>query len=88
MLEEESMDHITLIVHDITGCTYDVEAPLDITAEELIVGLHKGLNHYGQVPKAIRSENPTSFLIGDRLLSSYGLRDGSNLYFYGEEDRL
>ena len=76
------MQRITIVVNDITGCTYDIETPIDISAQELISGLHKGLNHAGSLPKAIRSENPLAFLYGDRLLSDYGLRDGTTIYFY------
>lgn len=80
------MNSVTLIVHDITGCVYDIETPLNITAKELIQGLHEGLKHTGKCPRAIRSDNPIAFLTGDRLLSSYRLRDGSNLYFYDGDD--
>ena len=79
------MERITIIVHDITGCDYDIETPLDITARELIRGLHDGLGHSGPCPKAMRCENPVAFLTGDRLLSSYALREGSRLYFYEGE---
>ena len=81
------MEHITLIVHDITGRVYDIEAPLDISARELITGLHTGLKHFGDCPRAMRAENPVAFLTGDCLLSQYGLRDGTNLYFYDGDDR-
>ena len=80
------MERVTVIVHDITGCTYDIEVPLDISAQDLIKGLHQGLNHSDTIPKAIRAENPVACLTGDCILSEYGLRDGSNLYFYeGDE---
>ena len=82
------MERVTLIVHDITGCTYDIEVPLDISPRELIKGLHIGLNHAGMAPLAIRAENPIAYLTGDSSLSEYGLRDGSNLYFYeGDEQK-
>lgn len=79
------MERITIIVHDITGCAYDVEVPLDITASELIFGLHTGLNHAGECPAALRCENPTAFLTGEKTLSLFGLRDGSNIYYYGDD---
>ena len=81
------MDRITVIVHDFDGKTRDIEAPLDISARELIRGLHSALNHTGPCPAALRCENPVVFLTGDRLLSTYGLRNGSNLYFFGDETR-
>ena len=80
------MDRITVIVNDITGCVYDIEVPVDISAKELIAGLHKGLDHPGSCPKAMRSENPVAFLTGERLLHEYGLRDGSVLHFYEEDE--
>lgn len=82
------MDKVTVVVHDITGQVYDMEIPLDITAADLIAGLHAGLKHPGPCPASMRSDNPIAFLTGDRLLSGYGLRDGSNLYFYDGEGRV
>ena len=79
---DNAMERITGIVHDYTGCEYDIETPTDITAHELIHGLHEGLGHSGPCPEAMRCENPVAFLAGDRLLSEYSLRDGSRLFFY------
>ena len=79
------MERITVIVHDGTDKVYDIEVPLDISARELIVALHSALHHAGACPAAIRCENPIAFLAGDRLLGQFNLRDGSNIYFYGEE---
>ena len=78
------MEKVTIIVHDITGCVYDIEVSLDITARELIKGLHIGLQHAGSCPEAIRCENPVAFITGDNLLSHYRLRNGSKIYFYEE----
>ena len=79
------MARVTVIVHDITGRVYDIETPLDIPASDFIKGLHVGLNHAGEPPRALRSENPTAFLTGEALLSMFGLREGSDIYFYGDD---
>ena len=79
------MTRVTVIVHDITGRVYDIETPLDIPASDFIKGLHIGLKHAGECPRALRSENPTAFLTGDVPLSSFGLRDGSDIYFFGDD---
>ena len=59
----------------------DIEVPLDITAYELFVALNKAfdLNYEVSVKEDcfLCSESPISFLIGDNLLSDYGLRDGT-----------
>lgn len=76
------MKKITVVVHDSTGCIFDIQIPLDITADELIAGLHSGLHHPGEFPCAIRSENPIAYLTGDRPLELYDLRNGTELFFY------
>ena len=59
----------------------DVEIPLDISANELIIGLNEGL-HLGYNTADLsqcnlKTENPVAFLSGNKLLKEYGLHNGT-----------
>lgn len=60
---------------------YDIEVPLNITAYDLFVALNEAfkLNYNIDVKEAcyLCTESPITFLVGDRLLSDYGLRNGT-----------
>lgn len=60
---------------------YDIEVPLDITAYELFLALNEAfkLNYNIDTKEAcyLCTESPIAFLVGDRLLSDYGLRNGT-----------
>lgn len=59
----------------------DLEIPLDITTRELIVGLNEafglGIDTSDIKQCYLKAENPIALLRGNRLLSEYGLRNGS-----------
>ena len=59
----------------------DIEIPLDITANELVIALNKaydfGIDTDDLSQCFLRSENPVAFLKGNKLLSEYGLRNGT-----------
>jgi len=59
----------------------DIEVPLDISANELIIGLSEGLslgyNTYDLSQCYLITENPVAFLSGNKLLSEYGLHNGT-----------
>lgn len=63
----------------------DMEIPLDISANELIYGLNKGLNlgiDMSNVSECYMcTEDPRTLLRGDRLLESFGLRNGTIIHF-------
>lgn len=65
----------------------DIEVPLNITANELIYGLNKGLNlgiNIDDVSQCyLCTENPIALLRGDELLEKYGLRNGTIIRFQG-----
>lgn len=71
-----------------TGETFDIEVPIKITANELIVslneGLHLGMNLRDATKSFLRAENPIALLKGEALLDEYGLHDGSIIWFEKE----
>lgn len=63
----------------------DLEIPLDITANELVLALNAAYcldidtsdikNCY------LKAENPIALLKGNKTLADYGLRNGSDIYY-------
>lgn len=75
-------DRIVAVLHwHKKGCKMDIDIPLDITANELIVGLNDGLKlgmDISDLSKChLKTENPIAFLKGNKLLKEYGLRNGT-----------
>jgi len=64
----------------------DIEIPLDITANDLIIGLNDAYNleiDLSDIRQCYLScENPVALLKGKRLLGEYGIRDGSLITYY------
>lgn len=60
---------------------HDIEVPLDITANELIMALNTayqlGINFEGGERPYLKTENPIAFLQGDTLLREYRIRNGT-----------
>ncbi len=65
--------------------TVDIEVPLNITARELVIGLNQaydlGLDTSDAKVCYLKAENPIALLRGNKLISEYGLHDGSIIYF-------
>lgn len=76
------MSKVIIIVYKPNGEAYDVEVPLEISADQLIMALHQGLRLGGGRPRAVHTTNPIAYLCGERSLASFGLRDGTSLFFY------
>ena len=59
----------------------DVEVPVHITANELIIGLNEayrlGIDTNDVLKSFLRAENPIVLLRGNRTLAECGLRNGS-----------
>lgn len=75
-------DRIVAVLHlHKQGYKMDLDIPLDITANELIVGLNDGLKlgmDTRDLSKChLKTENPIAFLKGNKLLREYGLRNGT-----------
>ncbi len=65
--------------------TTDVEVPLGITANELVIALNTAyeLNIDTSDVKNcyLKMENPIALLKGNKLLSEFGVRNGAIIYF-------
>lgn len=63
----------------------DIEIPLNITATELVVGLNAAYDlgiDVSDIKKCyLKSERPIALLKGNKLLSQYGIRNGSIINF-------
>jgi uncharacterized ubiquitin-like protein YukD len=79
-----NIDKIIAILHIHKKCLkVDVEIPLDITVNELIIGLNEGF-HLGldisDLSKCyLKTENPIAFLKGNKCIVEYGLRNGTTI---------
>lgn len=69
-----------------TGELFDLEIPMNITANELLyalnAGLELGVNLDHVAENYLIAENPVALLRGDMLLQSFGLHDGSKICFH------
>lgn len=63
----------------------DLEIPLNITANELVGALNTvydlGIDFSDINNCYLKSENPIALLRGNKLLSDYGIRNGSMIYY-------
>lgn len=68
-----------------TGEVYDIEVPIDITANELMQGLNSGLNLGMNLEDSkqcyLCTENPIALLKGNVELSEFNLHDGTKICF-------
>lgn len=77
------MENKIVIVFNILkkNVSVDLEIPLDITTRELVVGLNEafdlGIDTSDIKQCYLKTENPIALLRGNKLLSEYGLRNGS-----------
>lgn len=59
----------------------DIEVPLNITANELVIGLNSaydlGIDVTNVKDCYLKAENPIALLKGNRLLSEFGVRNGT-----------
>lgn len=66
---------------------YELDIPLDITAYELIIGIneayHLDINTTDVSTCFLKTENPIALIRGNRLLSEYGLRNGTIINIVG-----
>ena len=81
------MDEKAIIIFIISkkNISVDLEVPLDITANDLVIALNKAfeleidtdnvLNCY------LKSENPVALLRGNKTLQEFGVRNGSIINF-------
>lgn len=77
------MENKIVIVFNILkrNISVDLEIPLDITTRDLVIGLNQaydlGIDTSDIKQCYLKAENPIALLRGNKLLSEYGLRNGS-----------
>lgn len=63
----------------------DIEVPLNITANELVIGLNAaydlGIDVTNVKECYLKTENPIALVKGNRLLSEFGMRNGTIINF-------
>ncbi len=85
------MEKSTIIIRFIItkkGFEVDVDVPLDITANELVLALSSayqlGIDQADIKKCYLQAENPIALLKGNRTLREFGLRNGSAVYYTNE----
>lgn len=84
-------ERITVVLYLMQqGRRVDVDIPVDITANELIIGLNAayqlGMDTSDLFKCYLRTENPIAFLRGNKKITEYGLRNGTVVNFINQED--
>lgn len=79
-------DMVTVVFHILKQkVVVDVEIPLYITANELVVALNAAYSL--QIDTAnvkqcyLKAENPIALLKGNKTLKEFGIRNGTRIYF-------
>jgi len=76
---------IMIFNHIQNNTSYDIEVPLDITANELIYGLNQGLHLHMNLEDVEKNylctEAPTALLRGNVTLEEFGLRNGTTIQY-------
>ena len=82
------MDRTTAIVIfniDRRNLEVDLEIPLNISANELVIALNYayglGINNSNIKKCYLKAENPIALLRGDKSLAEYGVRNGTVIYY-------
>lgn len=61
---------------------YELEIPLNVSVKEISIAIFKALNiddNKSVTGYYLKTENPTCFLKGNDILSSYGISSGSKI---------
>jgi len=88
VLRGENMNKVIVIlnIHKLNK-KVDIEIPLDITANELVIAINKAYNLNINIDDMMevyaRSENPIALLKGNRTLGEYNIRNGSIINILG-----
>ena len=81
------MDNKAVVILKIQKRSFetDLEIPLDISANDLIVALNAAYDLNIDVTDVkncyLKTENPIALLKGNRMLSEYGIRNGTVINF-------
>ena len=81
-----SKDNVTVVFSIINkGISKDLEVPLSITANELVIALNNayslGIDTTSIKNRYLKSENPIALLKGNKTLEEFGVRNGTVIYF-------
>lgn len=72
-------------IHLDQGERMELEVPLNISANDLIIGLNRafglGMDTDNIYDCYLVAENPIAFLRGNRMLYSFGIHDGTRVIF-------
>lgn len=67
------------------GLMIDIDIPLDITANDLIIGLNEGMNlgmDVNDLSKCyLKTENPIALLKGTKTLKEHGLHNATIIHY-------
>lgn len=79
-------EKIILIFHrGDTGEAFDIEVPVQMTANEFVLAVNSGLSlgiDTKDISKCcLKATNPIALLRGNRTLGQYGLRNGTDIWF-------
>lgn len=81
------MNEKAIVIFNIVNRNFqvDLEIPLNISANELVVALNTayelGIDITNVKNCYLKAENPIALLKGNRLLSEFGVRNGTVIYF-------
>lgn len=81
------MNNKAIIIFNITKRNFsvDLEIPLDISANELVIALNSaydlGIDTSDVKNCYLKAENPIALLKGNKLLSDYGIRNATVINF-------
>lgn len=81
------MDGKAIVIFNICkkNISVDLEIPLDITANDLIIALNKAFELDIDIENVLncylKSENPIALLRGNKTLLEFGIRNGSIINF-------
>ena len=81
------MNENAIVIFNIVNRNYqvDLEIPLNISANELVNALNTayelGIDTTDVKNCYLKAENPIALLKGNRLLSEFGVRNGTVIYF-------
>lgn len=79
-------EKVIIIFHAVKqGITVDLEVPLDISANELVLALNAayelGIDTTDIKNCYLKAENPIALLRGNRTLREFGIRSGSIVHY-------
>ena len=73
-----------IFISEPCGINVDLDIPLDITANELVMSLNVayglGINTENIKDCYLKAEDPIALLRGNKHLEDYGIRNGSTIY--------